>query len=83
MLVREYKLSWIDLTLQYAKVCSKCSARFEFGADTKHTQEFVSEFFDQNPISQMAIVVTRDGQAERLSPLGGESEQSRAASHSD
>lgn len=32
----------------------------------------MTEFFDQNPISQMAIVVTRDGQAERLSALGGE-----------
>lgn len=45
------------------------------GADCRsRTQEFVSEFFDQNPISQMAILVSRDGQAERLSPLGGERE---------
>lgn len=37
------------------------------------SQEFVSEFFDQNPISQMAIIVTREGTAERLSPLSGKS----------
>ncbi|BGP57407.1 hypothetical protein JCM8202v2_005048 [Rhodotorula sphaerocarpa] len=52
MLVRDYKATWLDLTLQYA-------------------QEFVTEFFDQNPIGQMAIMVTRDGLAERLTPLSG------------
>ncbi|KAL8286927.1 hypothetical protein RQP46_003933 [Phenoliferia psychrophenolica] len=52
MLVRDFKLPWLDLTLQYAR-------------------EFVTEFFDQNPISQMAIMVTRDGSVERLSPLSG------------
>lgn len=35
-------------------------------------QEFVTEFFDQNPISQLAILVTRDGSAERLSALSGQ-----------
>ena len=37
----------------------------------KYAQEFVAEFFDQNPISQLAIVGTRDGMAERVSHLGG------------
>ena len=37
----------------------------------KYAAEFVAEFFDQNPISQLAIVGTRDGMAERISPLGG------------
>lgn len=31
----------------------------------------MSEYFDQNPISQLAILVTREGQAERISPLSG------------
>lgn len=31
----------------------------------------MTEFFDQNPIGQMAIMVTRDGLAERLTPLSG------------
>ncbi|TNY18306.1 Ssl1-like-domain-containing protein [Rhodotorula diobovata] len=52
MLVRDYKATWLDLTVQYA-------------------QEFVTEFFDQNPIGQMALMVTRDGLAERLTPLSG------------
>lgn len=37
----------------------------------KYAQEFVGEFFDQNPISQLGIIVTRDGMAERISQLGG------------
>ena len=37
----------------------------------KYAQEFVGEFFDQNPISQLAIIGTRDGMAERISTLGG------------
>lgn len=40
------------------------------------TQDFVTEFFDQNPIGQMAVMVTRDGLAERLTPLSGSSASS-------
>lgn len=36
-----------------------------------YAQEFVTEFFDQNPISQMCIFITKDAIAERLSPLSG------------
>ncbi|GAA5952601.1 hypothetical protein JCM10213_005634 [Rhodosporidiobolus nylandii] len=52
MLVRDFKSTWLDLTVQYA-------------------QDFVTEFFDQNPIGQMAIMISRDGLAERLTPLSG------------
>ncbi|KAI9609701.1 hypothetical protein KEM48_002875 [Puccinia striiformis f. sp. tritici PST-130] len=34
-------------------------------------QEFVTEFFDQNPISQLCILITKDAVAERLSGLSG------------
>jgi transcription initiation factor TFIIH subunit 2 len=34
-------------------------------------EAFVQEFFDQNPISQLGIIVTRDGLAEKVSELGG------------
>lgn len=36
-----------------------------------YCQDFVNEFFDQNPISQMGIIGMRNGIAERLSPLSG------------
>ena len=34
-------------------------------------RQFVSDYFDQNPIGQLAIVCARDGLAERLSLMGG------------
>lgn len=37
----------------------------------QYAQEFVNEFFDQNPISQLGIIGMKDGIAERISPLSG------------
>ena len=37
----------------------------------RHVETFILEFFDQNPISQMAIVGMRDGVALRISDLSG------------
>ncbi|KAJ2394830.1 hypothetical protein GGI05_001860, partial [Coemansia sp. RSA 2603] len=34
-------------------------------------EQFIGEFFDQNPIAQLAMVATKDGLAERLSELSG------------
>ena len=34
-------------------------------------RQFVAEYFDQNPIGQLAILCARDGLAERLSLMGG------------
>lgn len=36
-----------------------------------YARQFVSDYFDQNPIGQLAIVCTRDGLAERLTAMGG------------
>jgi transcription initiation factor TFIIH subunit 2 len=37
----------------------------------KYTQEFVTEFFEQNPISQLGIMGMRDGLAVRISDMSG------------
>lgn len=37
----------------------------------QYAREFVREFFEQNPISQLGIVGMRDGVAVRISDLGG------------
>lgn len=80
MLVREFKATWLDITIQYAKVSSPPQTPIRHSPLTAdlpspypppRAQEFVTEFFDQNPISQLAILVTRDGAAERLSALSG------------
>lgn len=33
--------------------------------------KFIDEFFDQNPISQLAVIATRDRTAEKVSDLSG------------
>ncbi|KAG5461150.1 MAG: RNA polymerase TFIIH complex subunit Ssl1 [Olpidium bornovanus] len=37
----------------------------------QYAYEFVQEYFDQNPISQLGIITTRDGVAEKLTELSG------------
>nr|CAG4651814.1 EOG090X05VA [Triops cancriformis] len=37
----------------------------------KLLEEFVQEFFDQNPVSQMSILITRNKRAEKVSELAG------------
>ena len=37
----------------------------------RYTQEFVTEFFEQNPISQLGIIGMRDGLAVRISDISG------------
>ena len=34
-------------------------------------QKFIGEYFDQNPISQLSVIVTRDRSAQRLTELSG------------
>lgn len=36
----------------------------------QYTRQFVTEFYDQNPIGQLALLATRSGVAERLVPMG-------------
>lgn len=35
------------------------------------TRSFIAEFFDQNPLSQLGIILMRNGVAERLTDLSG------------
>lgn len=42
-----------------------------FGATLNHLQEFVVEFFDQNPISQLGLVMMRNGVATVVSEVSG------------
>ena len=37
----------------------------------RYTQDFVREFFEQNPISQLGVVGMRDGLAVRVSDMSG------------
>jgi len=37
----------------------------------RYASEFVTEYFEQNPISQLSVVGMRDGLAARISGMGG------------
>lgn len=37
----------------------------------RYAQEFVTEFFEQNPISQLGVIGMRDGLAIRVSDMSG------------
>eukprot|EP01026_Neomeris_dumetosa_P072823 TRINITY_DN74331_c0_g1_i4.p1 TRINITY_DN74331_c0_g1~~TRINITY_DN74331_c0_g1_i4.p1 ORF type:complete len:356 (+),score=13.91 TRINITY_DN74331_c0_g1_i4:275-1342(+) len=37
-------------------------------------QQFIRDFFDQNPLSQLGLIALRDGQAERITELSGSPE---------
>ena len=37
----------------------------------QYIEEFIYDYFDQNPISQMGVIITRNGVAEKLTELSG------------
>jgi transcription initiation factor TFIIH subunit 2 len=37
----------------------------------QYAREFVAEYFDQNPIGQLSVLITREGIAERVTGMGG------------
>lgn len=45
----------------------------------RYAREFVLEFFEQNPISQLGIIGMRDGLAIRISDMGGNPSEHMAA----
>eukprot|EP00899_Mesostigma_viride_P002539 jgi/Mesvir1/12286/Mv00492-RA.1 len=46
---------------------------------TRSVEAFIHEFFSQNPLSQLGVIVTRNGGAERVTSLGGSPEAHIAA----
>ena len=62
----------VVLILDYSGVMREKDVRPTRGvAMIEHAVEFVGEFFDQNPVSQVAIVAMRNGIAHIVSELGG------------
>lgn len=44
------------------------------GVVSKHVEAFIREFFDQNPLSQIGLVMIKDGVADYLTDMGGSPE---------
>ncbi|SNX87371.1 probable SSL1 - TFIIH subunit (transcription initiation factor), factor B [Melanopsichium pennsylvanicum] len=58
----------IDLS---ASMLEKDMRPNRFDVTLQYAREFVNEYFDQNPIGQLSIIGTREGIAERLAMMGG------------
>lgn len=58
----------IDLS---ASMLEKDMRPNRFDVTLQYAREFVTEYFDQNPIGQLSIIGTREGIAERLAMMGG------------
>ncbi|SJX65704.1 probable SSL1-TFIIH subunit (transcription initiation factor), factor B [Sporisorium reilianum f. sp. reilianum] len=58
----------IDLS---ASMLEKDMRPNRFDVTLQYAREFVGEYFDQNPIGQLSIIGTRQGIAERLAMMGG------------
>lgn len=41
------------------------------GLTMAYLESFIIEYFDQNPISQLGIITTKNGLAEKISELSG------------
>ncbi|KNC75189.1 hypothetical protein SARC_12280, partial [Sphaeroforma arctica JP610] len=46
---------------------------------TKYIEKFIVEFFDHNPISQLGLIATKDGRADRLTELSSGVQRHREA----
>ena len=46
-------------------------SKIRVDAVLEYLEEFIFAFFDQNPISQLGVIVTRNGHAEKISELSG------------
>ncbi|SPO29993.1 probable SSL1 - TFIIH subunit (transcription initiation factor), factor B [Ustilago trichophora] len=58
----------IDLS---ASMLEKDMRPNRFDVTLQYAREFVTEYFDQNPIGQLSVIGTREGIAERLAMMGG------------
>lgn len=58
----------IDLS---ASMLEKDMRPNRFDVTLQYAREFVNEYFDQNPIGQLSVIGTREGIAERLAMMGG------------
>ncbi|PWZ03595.1 Ssl1-domain-containing protein [Testicularia cyperi] len=58
----------IDLS---ASMLEKDMRPNRFDLMLQYAREFINEYFDQNPIGQLSVIGTREGIAERLAMMGG------------
>lgn len=67
-----FKVFLLQILLDMSRAASMTDMRPNRGAMMVHIlQAFVREFFDQNPLSHLSVMLMRNGRAERLTELSG------------
>ncbi|KAG5189259.1 general transcription factor II H, polypeptide 2 [Tribonema minus] len=70
--IKRGMIRYVFLCIDLSKGMSETDMRpNRLAVTTKVVAEFVRGFFDQNPLSQLGIIITRDGRAERVTDLSG------------
>jgi transcription initiation factor TFIIH subunit 2 len=73
----DMKPSRLAVTLKIVEVRARassrpaCTTRSHLTCACVPLQSFIKEYFEQNPIAQLGVVIMRNGGAEKLSELGG------------
>eukprot|EP00904_Undaria_pinnatifida_P003730 jgi/Undpi1/13358/HiC_scaffold_8.g03017.m1 len=70
--IKRGMIRYLYLAIDLSKTMSEGDMRpSRLAVTLRIVQNFVTNYFDQNPLSQLGILVTRDGRAEKITELSG------------
>ncbi|KAL5712386.1 General transcription factor IIH subunit 2 [Ranunculus cassubicifolius] len=65
-------IRYLYVVLDFSRAAAEMDFRpSRMAVVAKHTEAFIREFFDQNPLSHIGLVILKDGVAHYLTDLGG------------
>lgn len=68
-------IRYLYVVMDFSRAASETDFRpSRMAVVAKHVEAFIREFFDQNPLSQVGLVVIKDGVAHCLTDIGGSPE---------
>ncbi|KAJ3679994.1 hypothetical protein LUZ60_016272 [Juncus effusus] len=68
-------IRYLYVVIDLSKAASEMDYRpSRMAVVAKHTEAFIREFFDQNPLSHIGLITIKDGLAHRLTQIGGSPE---------
>ncbi|CAM9369573.1 unnamed protein product [Scytosiphon promiscuus] len=70
--IKRGMIRYLYLAIDLSKTMSEGDMRpSRLAVTLRIVQDFVTNYFDQNPLSQLGILVTREGRAEKITELSG------------
>ncbi|KAL9237890.1 hypothetical protein vseg_012386 [Gypsophila vaccaria] len=68
-------IRYLYVVMDFSRAASEMDYRpSRLAVVAKHVEAFIREFFDQNPLSQIGLVMIKDGVADYLTDMGGSPE---------